>query len=43
MSTRFLLGELDINNRITNLLSRISVKGAGTAITGRGVMIEDVV
>ena len=28
---------------ITNPSSRISVKGAGTAITGRGVIIEDVV
>ena len=28
---------------ITNPSSRISVKGAGTAITGRGVMIEDIV
>ncbi len=28
---------------ITNPSSRISVKGAGTAITGRGVMIEDFV
>ena len=50
MSTRFLLGELDIKDcitkiwmYITNPSSRISLKGGGTAITERGVIIEDVV
>ena len=50
MSTRFLLGELDIKNRITkiwmyitNHRDKLASKAPVTATTGRGVIIEDVV
>ena len=41
MSTSFLLGELDIKNRITKIWMYIT--NPSSRITGRGAIIEDVV